>query len=90
MGMLESKSEDASDLQLPGEAVYPAVQQNVLPCSLHGPPHYEHCGGSLLLPQRLLVERVDGVTVLEAGRSDAAEALAVAGFARTPRGLRLR
>ena len=23
--MLESKSEDASDLQLPGEAVYPAV-----------------------------------------------------------------
>ncbi|MFY9489659.1 MAG: hypothetical protein WAP49_02155, partial [Mycobacterium sp.] len=38
----------------------------------------------------LLVERVDGVTVLEAGRSDAAEALAGAGFARTPRGLRLR
>jgi ATP-dependent Lhr-like helicase len=38
----------------------------------------------------LLVERIDGVPVLEAGPSDTAEALVAAGFARTPRGLRLR
>ncbi|MGI9124925.1 MAG: ATP-dependent helicase [Mycobacterium sp.] len=38
----------------------------------------------------LVVERIDGVGVLEAGHSDTAEALMAAGFARTPRGLRLR
>jgi len=38
----------------------------------------------------LLVERVDGVPVLEARESAVAEALAHAGFAKTPRGLRLR
>ncbi|MDZ4269385.1 MAG: ATP-dependent helicase, partial [Mycobacterium sp.] len=38
----------------------------------------------------LLVERVDGVPVLEARESPVAEALAHAGFAKTPRGLRLR
>lgn len=38
----------------------------------------------------LLVEKIDGVPVLEAGASDTAEALVAAGFSRTPRGLRLR
>ncbi|MCV7370527.1 ATP-dependent helicase [Mycolicibacterium duvalii] len=38
----------------------------------------------------LLVERVDGVAVLEARDSLVAEALVGAGFSRTPRGLRLR
>lgn len=38
----------------------------------------------------LLVERLDGVPVLEAPRAHAAEALVAAGFARTPRGLRMR
>jgi ATP-dependent Lhr-like helicase len=42
----------------------------------------------------ILVERVDGVAVLEpaqsGGRADVAAALADAGFVRTPRGLRLR
>jgi ATP-dependent Lhr-like helicase len=38
----------------------------------------------------LLVERVDGVTVLEDRDSMVAEALMQSGFSRTPRGLRLR
>ncbi|CAN3127703.1 ATP-dependent helicase [Mycobacterium sp. smrl_JER01] len=38
----------------------------------------------------LLVERIDGVPVLECRDSVVAEALATAGFSRTPRGLRLR
>ena len=38
----------------------------------------------------VLVERVDGVAVLEAGATDTAEALGSAGFGRTPRGMRLR
>ncbi|MBX7432997.1 ATP-dependent helicase [Mycobacterium sp. Y57] len=38
----------------------------------------------------LLVERIDGVPVLENRDSAVAEALVAAGFARTPRGLRLR
>ncbi len=38
----------------------------------------------------LLVERIDGVTVLEDRGSAVATALVAAGFARTPRGLRLR
>ncbi|HYJ57725.1 MAG TPA: ATP-dependent helicase, partial [Mycobacterium sp.] len=38
----------------------------------------------------LLVERVDGVTVLENRDSMVAEALMQSGFSRTPRGLRLR
>ncbi|MGE2728612.1 ATP-dependent helicase [Mycolicibacterium vaccae] len=38
----------------------------------------------------LLVERVDGVPVLEQRDAPVAEALAQAGFSRTPRGLRLR
>lgn len=38
----------------------------------------------------LLVERVDGVPVLEARDSFVVEALTTAGFSRTPRGLRLR
>ncbi|MGE0217288.1 ATP-dependent helicase [Mycolicibacterium sp.] len=38
----------------------------------------------------LLVERIDGVAVLESRDSVVAEALVTAGFARTPRGLRLR
>jgi len=38
----------------------------------------------------LLVERIDGVPVLECRDSDIAGALVSAGFARTPRGLRLR
>ncbi len=38
----------------------------------------------------LLVERIDGVPVLENRDSPAATALVVAGFSRTPRGLRLR
>ena len=38
----------------------------------------------------LLVEKIDGASVLEAVASSAAEALQSAGFARTPRGLRLR
>ncbi|MDZ4266278.1 MAG: hypothetical protein U1D00_11375, partial [Mycobacterium sp.] len=38
----------------------------------------------------LLVERIDGVPVLEARESPVAEALTQAGFAKTPRGLRLR
>jgi ATP-dependent Lhr-like helicase len=38
----------------------------------------------------LLVEKIDGVPVLEAGRTDTAEALVAAGFARTPRGFRMR
>ncbi|ABM12461.1 ATP dependent helicase, Lhr family [Mycolicibacterium vanbaalenii PYR-1] len=38
----------------------------------------------------LLVERIDGAPVLEARDSAVAEALVQAGFARTPRGLRLR
>jgi len=36
------------------------------------------------------VERIDGVPVLESRDSAVAEALVHAGFARTPRGLRLR
>ena len=38
----------------------------------------------------LLVERIDGVPVLDNRDSAAAAALGAAGFARTPRGLRLR
>ncbi|MBB2991234.1 ATP-dependent Lhr-like helicase [Mycolicibacterium iranicum] len=38
----------------------------------------------------LLVERVDGVPVLETRESAVVEALTTAGFSRTPRGLRLR
>jgi ATP-dependent Lhr-like helicase len=38
----------------------------------------------------ILVEKLDGVSVLEATRTEAAEALLAAGFARTPRGLRMR
>ena len=38
----------------------------------------------------VLVERIDGTPVLEAGHSDAAQALLGAGFTRTPRGLRMR
>ncbi|UXA14901.1 ATP-dependent helicase [Mycobacterium sp. SMC-8] len=38
----------------------------------------------------LLVERIDGVPVLESRDSVVAEALTTAGFSRTPRGLRLR
>lgn len=38
----------------------------------------------------LLVERVDGIPVLESRESVVVEALATAGFSRTPRGLRLR
>jgi ATP-dependent Lhr-like helicase len=38
----------------------------------------------------LLVERIDGVPVLESRDSSITEALTTAGFSRTPRGLRLR
>ncbi len=38
----------------------------------------------------LLVEKIDGSPVLEVTDSEASEALLAAGFARTPRGLRLR
>jgi ATP-dependent Lhr-like helicase len=38
----------------------------------------------------LLIERVDGVSVLDAGDSPVLAALTDAGFSRTPRGLRLR
>ena len=38
----------------------------------------------------LVVERLDGVAVLEAGHTDTAAALLAAGFARTPRGMRMR
>ena len=38
----------------------------------------------------ILVERVDGVSALEAAHTDTAEVLIAAGFARTPRGLRIR
>jgi ATP-dependent Lhr-like helicase len=38
----------------------------------------------------ILVERLDGVSVLEVSQTDAVEALLAAGFARTPRGLRIR
>ena len=38
----------------------------------------------------ILVERIDGAPVLEAARTDTAEALSDAGFTRTPRGLRMR
>ena len=38
----------------------------------------------------ILVERVDGASALEATHSATAEALIAAGFARTPRGLRIR
>ena len=38
----------------------------------------------------ILVEKIDGVPVLEAADGDTATALLAAGFSRTPRGLRLR
>ena len=38
----------------------------------------------------ILVEKLDGLSILEVGHSDAVEALLAAGFARTPRGLRMR
>jgi len=38
----------------------------------------------------ILIEKLDGVPVLEAAHTDTAAALVAAGFARTPRGLRLR
>ncbi|MDY7000122.1 MAG: hypothetical protein SW019_26340, partial [Actinomycetota bacterium] len=38
----------------------------------------------------LLVERIDGVSALDQRDSPAGDALLAAGFARTPRGLRLR
>jgi ATP-dependent Lhr-like helicase len=38
----------------------------------------------------ILVERIDGVAVLEAAQTDTAAALLAAGFARTPRGMRMR
>ena len=38
----------------------------------------------------ILVEKFNGVPVLEVGHTDTAEALLAAGFARTPRGLRMR
>ena len=38
----------------------------------------------------LVVEKLDGVPVLEAAHTDAAAALLAAGFARTPRGMRMR
>ena len=38
----------------------------------------------------IVVEKLDGVSVLEAAHTDTAAALLAAGFARTPRGLRLR
>ena len=38
----------------------------------------------------VLVEKLDGVPVLEAAGTDPAGALVAAGFARTPRGLRMR
>jgi ATP-dependent Lhr-like helicase len=38
----------------------------------------------------ILVEKIGGVPVLEAGHTDTAEALLGAGFNRTPRGLRMR
>ncbi len=38
----------------------------------------------------IVVEKLDGVSVLEAAHTDTAAALLAAGFARTPRGMRLR
>lgn len=38
----------------------------------------------------IVVEKFDGVSALEAAQTDTAEALLAAGFARTPRGMRLR
>ncbi|MBU3707443.1 MAG: hypothetical protein FGM50_12315, partial [Mycobacterium sp.] len=38
----------------------------------------------------ILVEKVDGVSVLEAAHTSTSDALISAGFARTPRGLRIR
>ena len=38
----------------------------------------------------VVVEKIDGVPVLEAGHTDSAAALLAAGFARTPRGMRMR
>ena len=38
----------------------------------------------------ILVEKLDGLSILEVGHNNAVEALLAAGFARTPRGLRLR
>ncbi len=38
----------------------------------------------------IVVERIDGAPVLEAGQTDTAAALLAAGFARTPRGMRMR
>jgi ATP-dependent Lhr-like helicase len=38
----------------------------------------------------LVVEKLDGVAVLEAAHTDTAAALLAAGFARTPRGMRMR
>lgn len=38
----------------------------------------------------ILIEKIDGVAVLEAAASDTAGALLTAGFARTPRGMRIR
>ena len=38
----------------------------------------------------ILIEKLDGVPVLEAAHTETAAALVVAGFARTPRGLRMR
>jgi hypothetical protein len=37
-----------------------------------------------------VVEKLDGVAVLEAAHTDTAAALLAAGFARTPRGMRMR
>jgi len=38
----------------------------------------------------ILVEKLNGVPVLAASHTDTAESLLVAGFSRTPRGLRMR
>jgi len=38
----------------------------------------------------ILVEKLNGVPVLEAGHTDTVESLLLAGFSRTPRGLRMR
>jgi ATP-dependent Lhr-like helicase len=38
----------------------------------------------------ILVERLDGVSVLEVGQTGTVDSLIAASFARTPRGLRLR
>ena len=48
-----------------------------------------HLVGSGRMPG-ILVEKVDGASALEAAHPDTAEALIAAGFARTPRGLRIR